>query len=364
MSLRAGDWVEVRSQSEILATLDEGGRLDSLPFMPEMLQYCGRRFRVWKRAHKTCDTATHTGGRRMSAAVHLEELRCDGSAHRGCDSACLLFWKEAWLRPIAGPDAPSARSDSRPTPGSGGLAATGCSERQLLAATTRSGDGDGQEPLYRCQATDLPSATTLLKWWDIRQYVEDYTSGNVPLRQLFAGAVYVTCHTLITASQRYSTRLSRLLIRLYDGVQHLRRGTPYPRLRGTIPRGQRTPAVELGLGPGDVVRVRPYKDILGTLDGRNRNRGMLFDAEEVPYCGGTFRVRSRARRIIDESSGRMITLQGRNVLLEGAWCQARYSDRRMFCPRAIFPIWREVWLERTDGAPPSDPGAAPRDRAP
>ena len=56
LGLRAGDWVEVRSAAEILATLDERGRLDALPFMPEMLQYCGRRFRVFKSAHKTCDT--------------------------------------------------------------------------------------------------------------------------------------------------------------------------------------------------------------------------------------------------------------------------------------------------------------------
>ena len=46
--LRVGDIVEVRSEAEILATLDENGRLESLPFMPEMLALCGRRFRVDK----------------------------------------------------------------------------------------------------------------------------------------------------------------------------------------------------------------------------------------------------------------------------------------------------------------------------
>ena len=54
--LRAGDWVEVRSKEEILRTLDATGRLDGLPFMPQMFQYCGQRFKVFKRAHKTCDT--------------------------------------------------------------------------------------------------------------------------------------------------------------------------------------------------------------------------------------------------------------------------------------------------------------------
>ena len=55
LNLKAGEWVEVRSQEEILATLDGNGRLENLPFMPEMLQQCGKRFRVFKRADKTCE---------------------------------------------------------------------------------------------------------------------------------------------------------------------------------------------------------------------------------------------------------------------------------------------------------------------
>jgi hypothetical protein len=33
----------------------------------------------------------------MTDTVHLSDLRCDGSAHAGCQAGCLLFWKEAWL---------------------------------------------------------------------------------------------------------------------------------------------------------------------------------------------------------------------------------------------------------------------------
>ena len=50
LKLRPGDLVEVRSEAEILATLDANGRLDNLPFMPEMLAHCGRQYRVEKRA--------------------------------------------------------------------------------------------------------------------------------------------------------------------------------------------------------------------------------------------------------------------------------------------------------------------------
>ena len=100
LALRAGDAVEVRSEEEILSLLDAEGRLDALPFMPEMLRFCGKRFRVSSRAHKACDTIAWRTLRRMEDAVHLEELRCDGSAHGGCQAGCLLYWKEAWLKPV------------------------------------------------------------------------------------------------------------------------------------------------------------------------------------------------------------------------------------------------------------------------
>jgi len=45
LCLRSGEWVQVRTKEEILATLDLNGRLDELPFMPEMLQYCGMTMR-------------------------------------------------------------------------------------------------------------------------------------------------------------------------------------------------------------------------------------------------------------------------------------------------------------------------------
>ena len=58
--------------------------------MPEMEKYCGRQLRVLRRADSTC-----AGGqpRRIENTVHLETLRCDGSA-------CLLLWKEAWLQRV------------------------------------------------------------------------------------------------------------------------------------------------------------------------------------------------------------------------------------------------------------------------
>src|SRR5919112_2340396 len=118
LGLRAGELVEVRGQDEILATLDERGELEGLPFMPEMLQFCGRRFRVSKQAFKLCDTINGGGMNRMERAVHLEDLRCDGQAHGGCQAACLIYWKEAWLKRVDGVAANGAgAAPPRPRPG-------------------------------------------------------------------------------------------------------------------------------------------------------------------------------------------------------------------------------------------------------
>ena len=52
--LRRGDFVEVKAPDEIVQTLDAEGASDHLPFMPEMLGFCGRKFRVSRRALTIC----------------------------------------------------------------------------------------------------------------------------------------------------------------------------------------------------------------------------------------------------------------------------------------------------------------------
>jgi len=148
--LRAGDWVQVRSADEIVATLEADGALDGLLFMPEMLQYCGRRYRVYKSAHKTCDTVHSYTNRLMNDAVHLEGLRCDGSAHDGCQAACLIYWKQAWLRPVDGSHEHGKMRVRSLVP----------EETERLYKATKALISTDTEIRYRCQATDLLKATT------------------------------------------------------------------------------------------------------------------------------------------------------------------------------------------------------------
>ena len=151
LGLKVGDWVVVRPAEEILATLDSNARFEELPFMPQMLQQCGKKFRVRKRAHKLCDSVFATGGRQMTDAVFLDDSRCDGEAYGGCEMRCTIVWKEAWLRRA---DANESESPSAPLDRL---------ETLVRTATRRSSPSQtSSEPLYICQATQLPAATKLL----------------------------------------------------------------------------------------------------------------------------------------------------------------------------------------------------------
>src|SRR5262245_55265583 len=97
LGLKPDDWVIVRSKEEILSTLDKNGRLEELPFMPQMFQFCGQRLQVYRHVHKLCG-AGRLQGNRMFNTVNLKSVRCDGQAYGGCETQCMILWKEAWLK--------------------------------------------------------------------------------------------------------------------------------------------------------------------------------------------------------------------------------------------------------------------------
>ena len=321
LNLRVGEIVEVRSEAEILATLDERGELESLPFMPEMLQFCGRRFRVDKLAaeavrHHRLDRHVPHAQCRAPGGV-----RCDGQAHGGCQAGCLIYWKEAWLKRVPAGEPERAR----PAPG--------CTLATLTAATRRPADpaAPGEER-YACQATELlRAAPERIPAWDARQYLQDVRSGN-------AGAL-ATIRTLgIGLFNEYQDASRRLLPR----PLRIRAGRRYPFIEGRL---QKTPVQTLGLQPGERVRVKSKEEIVATLDANNANRGMSFDGEMLRYCGQEARVLRRVERIIDEKSGRMLRFKNPCIVLDDVTCTGAYHRQ---CPRGIYPYWREIWLERVE----------------
>ena len=333
LNLRADEWIRVRSKEEILATLDSKGRLEDMPFMPEMLQFCGQRFQVSKRAHKTCDPVNGLESRRMPNAVHLDNLRCDGSAHDGCQAGCLLFWKEAWLERVDG-----SREPVRPPPPRETLGR--CTEADLVANTRSVAGSD--EPTYICQATQVNAATAPLKWWDVRQYLEDYRSGNATLVRIASAFVFWLYHNLSSLGLGFGAAMRWT----YDTWQRLVGGAPYPWRLGRVPKGTRTPTARLGVQEGELVQVKTYSEILETLDEDWKNRGLYFDGEMVPYTGGTFRVLKRVERIIHEKTGQMLHFKNEALILDNVVCQARYAKCRKLCPRAYYLYWREIWVNR------------------
>ena len=317
--LQRGDLVEVRSATEILGTLDEKGDLEGLPFMPEMVACCGERFRVAARAERICDRVGPLRSLRLGDTVVLEDHRCDGSGHDGCQSDCRVFWKEAWLKRVTG-DRPLTRpSADEPA---------ALMDRVSRSTTT----GDGADRRYRCQATQSLEASVPLSAKDPRSYLREVTTRNVSIPHF----AKVMGHAVVVEATR---KLGRL---------------PEPVLRGPEPTSPRTPT--LGLEAGDWVRVKPPSEIVGTLNDKGRNRGLWFDREMLVHCGKIFQVRRRITNFIDERTGEMVYLNSDCVSLEGSVCSGENSPSRWFCPREIYGYWREAWLERVD--PPEEVSGA------
>jgi hypothetical protein len=334
LDLKPGELVKVRSAAEIFATLDDRGTLDGLPFMPEMLKYCGRTVPVTQRADKTC--AGDGVVRRMHNTVHLQKVRCDGSAHDGCEAACLMFWKEAWLERAEGGSSQNGSAHA-PSP-------LGEEERSyvdlVLHPSTREETEAGTR--YRCQATDVPSASEPLRFRQADQYVRDLQ--NWSLRKIVRGLII----EIFNLWQGFSERNLPERLRIAGGRR-------YPFVVGKLEKGK-TPSGKLDLRPGDLVRIKSKEEIEATLDTTSRNRGLSFDGEMSNYCGRTARVRARVNRLIEESTGEMIGIKSDCVVLEGVVCAADYHR---FCTRAIFPYWREVWLEKIDGAEHQNGSSSP-----
>jgi hypothetical protein len=355
--LRSDDVVEVKSAAEILATLDRDASIDAMPFMPEMLQFAGKRLTVSHRVEKICDTVS--GGppnsRRMRDTVLLEDLRCDGSGHGGCQAGCRLYWKESWLRRVD----PAPEFESRNGEGPAQVVHDdGLAQLDELARdgtrAVRDPDGAPVES-YRCQATEALRSTEPLSSYDLRQYIRELTSRNVGLPRLLR----VGARALSGLIRRRLRLLSYQPLR-QSGVGRL----IHRKLRflGYRPRRQKDVAVparaELNLRPGDTVQVRSLTEIAPTVDESGHTRGLSFDWEMMPYCGGRYRVQDRVERIIDEKTGQMIEIPSDCLILDGVVCRGDQSRGRWLCPRAIYPYWREAWLRRAEDVEPASAGGS------
>jgi len=296
LRLMPGDLVEVRSAAEILATLDEKGALGNLPFMPEMLAFCGRQFRVSRNAFKTCVDDQEM--RRLDDTVFLEEVRCDGASHSGCDRACLIFWKTEWLKPVG----TEARRVDGMTPK--------VTEADLTCLAQR----DGQ---FFCQSSEILNASQPLPWWDAKQYLRDFSLNRVPFFVFTRG----------------------FLIAVYNKFASVMKLRSWGAVVGSAQTNGHKP---LNLKPGELVRVKALAEIKTTLDSEGKHQNLLFGSPMTKFCGQVLQVRGRVENIVLEATTRQRRLKD-TVVLEGATCDGLCHR---LCPRQSYLFWRECWLER------------------
>lgn len=292
--------------------------------MPEMLEWCGKSFRVERRAEKTCvDVAPPVHPNRRFAAndaVFLEELRCDGSAHDGCKRGCKIFWKEEWLRPDDSADT-SARASSR----------TG--DDELLARLKTKLDANR----YFCQSTQLFEATEAFpgnkKLWRLRIMVSEIRNGDRSVPEMLR----------LVAMWFWQRVLVRAALRAVQGDEWLR--GPH----------ERAPVVSLNLEPGESVRIKSRSEIEATLDRERTNRGLGVCYEMTRCFGGQAEVRHRVDRMINERTGQMLEISNtvalRNIrkkrtTMPDSQCLCRNETGD--CPRGELMYWREIWLERSN----------------
>jgi hypothetical protein len=302
LNLRPGDLVEVRSSGEILQTLDGNGTLDRLPFMPEMMEFCGRRFQVAKRVVKTCYYGEASGMRTFPAddVVLLDGLRCSGQAHDGCQKACTIFWREAWLRKVEGLAQDTVSTDHE--------------SNKWLHARLQTSTAPNK---YFCQASEILNATCALSHWErFAKIFSDVRAGNSGVLEM---------------AQRVSVWI----------FWKIRKAVSGPYARGTQ---KSTPAESLNLRPGEWIAIKPLESISETLNPRAYNRGLYFTPAMGGLCGEKRQVHGRIERIIVDGTGEMRQLRN-TAFLEGSYCGCSCVAFGG-CPRGEFAYWREIWLRR------------------
>ena len=300
---RVGDIVEVANSRKILETLDEDGMLEGLPFMPEMLEFCGQRFRLSAPVYKTCVESPAGNfvvrGFRGNNVWILDELRCSGSCHDGCNRLCILFWKSDWLLRV------------NPMQGTGLNLVTVDRGVSNQLKTVRSPE------TYVCQCTELVRATVpLSRTQKIGKTLADIRSGTVGVFQMLVLIIRYTYWKIIL---RFVPR----------------------HLVGSLTR---TPETSMALAPGEMVEVKAAHEIVETLNRKGCNRGLRYDRTLNKFGGAQYKVSSRLERMISEPTGQMLSVKG-TVFLEGAMCPC-YAAVFGGCGRRDFVYWREIWLKR------------------
>ncbi len=172
---------------------------------------------------------------------------------------------------------------------------------EVLIRGTRvtSGGSPDTKERFRCQSTELARATTAGPLVGPTSLL-----ARPHLRKRAAAAIFV----------RYG-----LIAAFNDDACVCATGASTPSFVRSA--GEKTPTAAL--------RLQPLEWVESALRGGDheprsmrmqKNRGLRFDAEMVPYCGKTVRVLRRADRFIDERTGLMVEPRSPCMILENVTC--------------------------------------------
>lgn len=326
IGMRPGDRVTVRAFAEIASTLDAAGALEGLPFLPEMLKYCGQTFPVRRRVHKLIQEGVGSSMRRIENVVLLEGTLCDGQAHGHCHRTCFPLWKTAWLNSAGRPT--PAEPDRPAGPGDHGRFAGNAPAAPQTPEIAACSGGDASFPSFLChegcQVTELMRATKPLPFWHPLRHI-------LELKSRTYSPVEYAAYFLGRAHRRTFKRFFR----------------GFSRKRAS-PRLGAAPSDDLGLLPGELVEVKSTAEIKATLNPDGRSRGLLFMPGQWAYCGRRLRVLRVVNHMMSEKTGEMRALS-RTVILEGVTCDGKAYGG---CERGCLVFWKDTWLRRADAPAP------------
>jgi len=101
--LRSGDWVRVCTSAQIARSLDKNSKNKGLWFDRDMLKHCGQTYRVRGRVDKIIDVNSGTMIPMKTACIMLEGVHYSGEFQVFGEQHDFLYWREAWLEPVAQP---------------------------------------------------------------------------------------------------------------------------------------------------------------------------------------------------------------------------------------------------------------------
>jgi len=104
LDLKPGEYVRIKTQTEIEQTLHKDGKNRGLWFDPEeMAPYCGRVVKVHKSVTKIIDEPTGKMLHMKQPCIMLEGVVCQAeyaSCRLNCPRAITSYWREIWLERV------------------------------------------------------------------------------------------------------------------------------------------------------------------------------------------------------------------------------------------------------------------------